>query len=107
MQHSDGKHILYGSTAEESRVCYGDNVNVGHISVKLPLTDNDILEIGHIYELLKSKKDKAEESLDGKIKTAIKEEFLYRASQGRTNYSVEELLFIVNEVIDEVVKGVS
>lgn len=37
-----------------------------------------------------------------KIKKAIKEEFHYRASQGRTEYSMEELLYIVNEVIDEV-----
>lgn len=37
-----------------------------------------------------------------KIKQAIADEFKYRASQGRTNYSVEEVIYIVNEVIDEV-----
>ena len=37
-----------------------------------------------------------------KIKQAVADEFKYRASQGRTNYSMEEVLYIVNEVIDEV-----
>ena len=37
-----------------------------------------------------------------KIKQAVADEFKYRASQGRTQYSVEELLYIVNDVIDEV-----
>lgn len=36
-----------------------------------------------------------------KIKQAIADEFKYRASQGRTNYSIEEVLDIVNEVINE------
>ena len=36
-----------------------------------------------------------------KIKQAITDEFKYRASQGRTNYSMEEVIYIVNEVIDE------
>jgi len=37
-----------------------------------------------------------------KIKQAVADEFKYRASQGRTNYSMEEVIYIVNEVIDEV-----
>lgn len=38
-----------------------------------------------------------------KIRQAIANEFKYRAaSQGRTNYSMEEVIYIVNEVIDEV-----
>ena len=37
-----------------------------------------------------------------KIKQAIADEFKYRASKGRTNYSMEEVIYIVNEVIDEV-----
>lgn len=37
-----------------------------------------------------------------KIKQAVADEFKYRSSQGRTNYSMEEVLYIVNEVIDEV-----
>jgi len=37
-----------------------------------------------------------------KIKQAIADEFKYRAGQGRTNYSMEEVIYIVNEVIDEV-----
>ena len=37
-----------------------------------------------------------------KIKQAIADEFKYRATQGRTNYSMEEVIYIVNEVIDEV-----
>lgn len=36
------------------------------------------------------------------LKDAIAEEFKYRASQGRTQYSMEEVICIVNEVIDEV-----
>lgn len=37
-----------------------------------------------------------------KIKRAVTDEFKYRASQGRINYSMEEVIYIVNEVIDEV-----
>lgn len=37
-----------------------------------------------------------------KIKQAVADEFKYRASQGRTIYSAEEVIYIVNEVIDEV-----
>ena len=37
-----------------------------------------------------------------KIKQAVADEFKYRAGQGRTQYSVEEVIYIVNEVIDEV-----
>lgn len=37
-----------------------------------------------------------------KIKQAVKEEFAYRAKQGRVNYSYEEIVEIVVEVIDEV-----
>lgn len=37
-----------------------------------------------------------------KIKQAVADEFKYRARQGRTNYSMEEVIYIVNEVIDEV-----
>ena len=36
-----------------------------------------------------------------KIKQAVADEFKYRASQGRTNYSMEEVIYIVSEVIDE------
>ena len=36
-----------------------------------------------------------------KIKQAIADEFKYRANQGRTNYSMEEVIYIVNEVINE------
>lgn len=41
-------------------------------------------------------------NMKDKIKQAVKEEFMYRASQGRAQYSVEEVIYIVNEVIDEV-----
>lgn len=37
-----------------------------------------------------------------KIKKAVADEFKYRASQGRPIYTMEEVLYIVNEVIDEV-----
>jgi hypothetical protein len=45
---------------------------------------------------------KTEISMTDKIKKAIADEFKYRASQGRTDYSMEEVIYIVNEVIDEV-----
>lgn len=48
------------------------------------------------------KYNKGEKIMTDKIKQAVADEFKYRASQGRTQYSVEELLYIVNEVIDEV-----
>ena len=37
-----------------------------------------------------------------KIKKAVANEFKYKAGEGRTNYSMEEVIYIVNEVIDEV-----
>lgn len=37
-----------------------------------------------------------------KIKQAIKSEFKNRALQGKTNYSIEEVLYIINEVIDNI-----
>ena len=37
-----------------------------------------------------------------KIKKAVADEFKYRASQGRPIYTMEEVIYIVNEVIDEV-----
>ena len=43
-----------------------------------------------------------DKTLEDKIKKAVADEFKYRASQGRTNYSMEEVIYIVNEVIDEV-----
>lgn len=45
---------------------------------------------------------KKEKTMTDKIKQAVADEFKYRASQGRTNYSMEEVIYIVNEVIDEV-----
>jgi hypothetical protein len=43
-----------------------------------------------------------DKTLEDKLKKAVADEFKYRASQGRTNYSMEEVIYIVNEVIDEV-----
>ena len=45
---------------------------------------------------------KEETKMKDKIKQAVADEFKYRASQGRTNYSMEEVIQIVGEVIDEV-----
>lgn len=45
---------------------------------------------------------KEKSNMKDKIKQAVKEEFMYRASQGRTNYTMEEVIQIVGEVIDEV-----
>ena len=39
-------------------------------------------------------------TMTDKIKQAIADEFKYKASHGRTNYSMEEVIYIVNEVID-------
>ena len=41
-------------------------------------------------------------TMTDKIKQAVADEFKYRASQGRTQYSMKEVIYIVNEVIDEV-----
>ena len=46
--------------------------------------------------------NKGKTNMADKIKQAVANEFKYRASQGRTNYSMEEVIYIVNEVIDEV-----
>lgn len=48
------------------------------------------------------KYNEGEKIMTDKIKRAVADEFKYRASQGRTNYSMEEVIYIVNEVIDEV-----
>lgn len=45
---------------------------------------------------------KEKSNMKDKIKQAVADEFKYRASQGRTNYSMEEVIYIVGEVIDEV-----
>lgn len=45
-----------------------------------------------------------DKTLEDKIKKAVADEFKYRASQGRTNYSMEEAIYIVDEVIGEVFK---
>ena len=37
-----------------------------------------------------------------KIRQAVKDEFQYRTSQGKTNYNMEDVIYIVNWVIDEV-----
>lgn len=37
-----------------------------------------------------------------KIKRAVADEFKYMASHGRAIYTMEEVIYIVNEVIDEV-----
>lgn len=37
-----------------------------------------------------------------KIKQAVADEFKYRARQGRPIYTMEEVIYIVSEVIDEV-----
>ena len=36
------------------------------------------------------------------IKREIREEFMYRAKQGRIHYSMEEVIYIVNELLDEI-----
>ena len=61
---------------------------------------------GHIaYDKMLNLIDNAptvESFMKDKIKQAVADEFKYRASQGRTNYSMEEVIYIVCEVIDEV-----
>ena len=41
-------------------------------------------------------------TMTDKIKRAVADEFKYRASKGRPIYTMEEVIYIVNEVIDEV-----
>lgn len=60
---------------------------------------------GHdsLFNNLEEKLKKAEVKFTvNDLKDAIVDEFKYRASQGRTQYSMEEVIYIVNEVIDEV-----
>ena len=56
------------------------------------------------YEETNISKDRdiGDSNMTDKIKQAVADEFKYRASQGRTNYSMEEVIQIVGEVIDEV-----
>lgn len=48
------------------------------------------------------KYNKGEKIMTDKIKQAVADEFKYRASRGRPIFTMEEILYIVNEVIDEV-----
>lgn len=48
------------------------------------------------------KYNKGEKIMTDKIKKAVADEFKYRASHGRPIYTMEEVIYIVNEVIDEV-----
>ena len=56
----------------------------------------------HALDIAIRELGKEDYQMTDKIRKAIKEEFKYRASQGRTQYSMEEVIYIVNEVIDEV-----
>lgn len=38
-----------------------------------------------------------------KLKQAVESEFMYRARYGRTHYSMEEVIYVVNKVIDDTV----
>ena len=48
------------------------------------------------------KYNKGEKIMTDKIKQAVADEFKYRASRGRWIFTMEEVIYIVNEVIDEV-----
>lgn len=48
------------------------------------------------------KYNKGEKIMTDKIKQAVADEFKYRASRGRWVFTMEEIIYIVNEVIDEV-----
>lgn len=54
------------------------------------------------YSDAKLKYNKGEKGMKDKIKQAVADEFKYRARQGRPIYTMEEVIYIVNEVIDEV-----
>lgn len=57
----------------------------------------------NLFNNLEEKLNKAEVTMmKNDLKQAVANEFKYRASQGRTNYSMEEVIYIVSEVIDEV-----
>lgn len=62
-----------------------------------------VIKVADLMDLDKANMAKMEVSkMEDKIKQAVADEFKYRASQGRTNYSMEEVIYIVSEVIDEV-----
>ena len=42
-----------------------------------------------------------DKTIEDKLKKAVAYEFKYRESQGITNYSTEEVICVLNEVIDE------
>lgn len=69
----------------------------------LKYQQNFISALNFAITYIKPNPEGREESkMTDKIKQAVADEFKYRASQGRTNYSMEEVIYIVNEVIDEV-----
>ena len=45
---------------------------------------------------------KEKKNMTDRIKQAVADEFKYRASQGRPIFTMEEVIYIVNEIIDEV-----
>lgn len=62
-----------------------------------------VIKVADLMNLDKANMTKMEVSkMKDKIKKAVADEFKYRAGEGRTNYSMEEVIYIVNEVIDEV-----
>ena len=65
-------------------------------------TDYQSVEFREALDRAIKELGKEEYQMADKIRKAIKEEFKYMASQGRTQYSMEEVIYIVNEVIDEV-----
>ena len=57
----------------------------------------------NLFNNLEEKLKKAEVTfMKDDLKKAILSEFMYREKQGVTNYSIGEVICIVNEVIDEV-----
>ena len=54
------------------------------------------------YSDAKLKYNKGEKIMTDKIKQAVSDEFKYRARRGRNIFTMEEVIYIVNEVIDEV-----
>lgn len=62
-------------------------------------TDKDGEEGGTVIDTDEFKEDS---SMKDRIKQAVADEFKYRASHGRPIYTMEEVIYIVSEIIDEV-----
>lgn len=83
---------------------YGNGYKKGYEDAKekYKRPQGDLISHEALNKAVAKARYNGEVTMVNKIKQAVADEFKYRASQGRTNYSIEEIIYIVNEVIDEV-----